>query len=116
MDNNYYLYYSNPSAANPPANNRNVYLWSDDFNRADNPDITTEASYSVKTGGGTWSIENGTLKNVGNSGDPNKLIITALGNVGTGVDMLVLGLNIMLMHSLNLISLMYILPLIVHMG
>ena len=89
VDNNYYLYYSNPSAANPPANNRNVYLWSDDFNRADNPDITTEASYSVKTGGGTWSIENGTLKNVGNSGDPNKLIITALGSVGTGVDMLV---------------------------
>jgi hypothetical protein len=86
---NYYLYYANPSAGSPPANRSNVYLWFDDFNRTDNSDITTEAAYSVKTGGGVWSIENGTLKNVGNTGDPNKLIITALGNVGTGVDMTV---------------------------
>jgi hypothetical protein len=64
-------------------------LWFDDLNRADKPDITTETSYQVKTGGGTWSIQNGTLRNVGVSGDPNKLIITALGNVTADVDMLV---------------------------
>ncbi len=87
-DNNYYVYYGNPSAVNPPANKNNVYLWFDDFNRADKPDITTETSYQVKTGGGTWSIENGTLKNVGASGDPNKLIIAALGNATAAVDML----------------------------
>jgi hypothetical protein len=87
LDDNYYLYYANPNAGNPPVNRSNVYLWFDDFNRANNLDITTEAAYSLKTGGGVWSIENDTLKNVGNSGDPNKLIITALGNVGTGVDM-----------------------------
>ena len=67
----------------------NVYLWYDDFNRANKPDITTEAAYSVKTGGGTWAIESNTLKNVGASGDPNKLIITGLGDVNVAVDMLV---------------------------
>jgi hypothetical protein len=88
-DINYYIYYGNQSAGSPPANKSYVYLWFDDFNRANNPDITTEASYRVKTGGGSWSIENGTLKNVGASGDPNKLIITALGKVNSAIDMLV---------------------------
>jgi hypothetical protein len=88
-DNNYYMYYGNSGAGNPPANKSNVYLWFDDFNRANNLDITTEASYSVKTGGGTWSIETNKLKNVGADGDPNKLIITALGNVNADIDMLV---------------------------
>lgn len=87
-DNNYYVYYGNSSAGNPPANKSNVYLWFDDFNRANKPDITTETPYQVKSGGGTWSIENDTLKNVGASGDPNKLIITALGNATAAVDML----------------------------
>jgi hypothetical protein len=64
-------------------------LWFDDFNRPDDPDITTESAYKVKTSGGTWSIQNGTLRNVGASGDPNKLLITALGNVTAAVDMLV---------------------------
>jgi len=88
-DSNYYMYFDNPGAGSVPANKSNVYFWFDDFNRADNPDITTEASYSVKTGGGTWSIETSQLKNVGASGDPNKLIITALGNVSTDVDVFV---------------------------
>ena len=88
-DNIYYLYYGNPNAGSPPANVNNVYLWFDDFNRANEPDITTEPAYQIKTGGGAWSIENDTLKNVGASGDPNKLIITALGNVTEPVDMLV---------------------------
>jgi hypothetical protein len=88
-DSNYYVYYGNPSASNPPANKSNVYLWYDDFNRADNPDITTEADYRIKTGASSWSIEVNTLKNVGGDGDPNKLIITALGNVSAAVDMLV---------------------------
>ena len=88
-DNNYYIYYGNPSSGSPPANKSNVYLWFDDFDRANKADITTEASYSVKTGGGTWAIDHDTLKNVGASGDPNKLIITALGDVNTAVDMLV---------------------------
>jgi flagellin-like protein len=87
-DESYDMYYGNPSAADSPANKSNVYLWFDDFNRADNPNITTEADYSVKTNGGTWSIESNTLKNVGASGDPNKLIITALGDVNADVDML----------------------------
>jgi len=89
VDSNYYVYYGNPSSGSPPANKSNVYLWFDDFDRANKPDITTETAYSVKTGGGTWAIEHDTLKNVGASGDPNKLIITALGDVNTAVDMLV---------------------------
>ena len=89
LNRNYYLYYGNPSAGSPPANRSNVYLWFDDFNRANNPDITTETSYNVKTGGGTWLIETNKLENIGASGDPNKLIITALGNVNTAIDMLV---------------------------
>ncbi len=88
-DSNYYIYYGNPSAGSPPANKINVYLWYDDFDRADKPDITTEASYSVKTGGGAWSIETNKLKNVGAAGDPNKLVITGLGNVNADIDMLV---------------------------
>jgi len=88
-DSNYYLYYGNPTAGTPPANESNVYLWFDDFNRPNEASITTEAAYQVTTGGGTWSIENGMLENVGASGDPNKLIITALGNVAYPVDMLV---------------------------
>ena len=88
-DDNYYIYYGNSRATNLSANKSNVYRWFDDFNRTDNPDITTETSYSVKTGGGNWSIENNQLKNIGASGDPNKLIIAALGNVSNDIDMLV---------------------------
>jgi hypothetical protein len=87
--NNYYIYYGNPSAGSPPANKSNVYLWFDSFDRSDNPGVTTEASYSVKTGDGSWSIEANQLKNVGAAGDPNKLVITALGNVNADIDMLV---------------------------
>lgn len=87
-DNNYYLYYGNPSAGSPPANRSNVYLWYDDFNRADNPDITTETVYS-KTQGGAWSIDGNRLKNIGAAGDPNKLIVDALGIVTRDVDMFI---------------------------
>lgn len=87
-DKSYELYYDNAAAVNPPDNKSNVYLWFDDFNRANKPDITVESAYSVKTGGGTWSVENDMLKNVGASGDPNKLIITALGNLSAPVEML----------------------------
>lgn len=88
-DGDYYVYYGNPGVGSAPSNESNVYLWFDDFSRADKPDITTEASYSVKTGGGTWSIETNKLKNAGAAGDPNKLIITALGNANAAIDMLV---------------------------
>jgi flagellin-like protein len=88
-DDSYDMYYGYSTVENPPENKKNVYFWYDDFDRADTPDITAEAEYSVKTGGGTWSIESNTLKNVGGSGDPNKLIITALGDVNADVDMLV---------------------------
>jgi hypothetical protein len=88
-DSDYFIYYGNPTARSPPANTSNVYLWFDDFNKADNPDITTEPSYDVKTGGGTWSVQAGMLMNVGADGDPNKLILTALGNVTSPIDMLV---------------------------
>jgi hypothetical protein len=88
VDNNYYLFYNNPSAVDPPQNKSNVYLWFDDFNRANKADITTEAAYR-KTNGGTWSIENQKLKNTGAAGDPNKLIVRALGNLTQDVDMFV---------------------------
>ena len=88
-DSSYYVYYGNAAASTPPTNLHNVYLWFDDFNRPNESDITAESAYQVKTGGGTWSIENNQLKNIGADGDPNKLIITALGNVSSGVDMLV---------------------------
>ncbi|MFC1699213.1 PKD domain-containing protein [Candidatus Omnitrophota bacterium] len=83
----YILYYGNAAATNPPANEKNVYLWFDDFNRADQTNITIESAYT-KTGGGIWPIENNTLKNIGGGGDPNKLIISALGTVSKDVDML----------------------------
>jgi hypothetical protein len=82
----YYLYYDNPSAGSPPANKSNVYLWFDDFNRPNEPDITVEPRYT-KTNGGTWSIENGMLKNAGAGGDPNKLLVQALGTVTSDVEM-----------------------------
>ena len=47
-DNNYYVYYGNPNAGNPPSNKSNIYLWFDDFNRADKPDITAETALSSK--------------------------------------------------------------------
>ncbi|MEW5768374.1 MAG: PKD domain-containing protein [bacterium] len=42
-DNNYYLYYGNPGASNPPANLNNVYIFGDDF----------------ESGLGQWSYYNG---------------------------------------------------------
>jgi hypothetical protein len=89
LDSNYFIYYGNPISGNPPANKSNVYLWFDDFNRPDSPDITTEPSYNVKTGGGAWSIQADMLMNVGADGDPNKLVVTGLGNVTSPIDMLV---------------------------
>ncbi|HXX87911.1 MAG TPA: hypothetical protein VEH86_05650 [Candidatus Acidoferrum sp.] len=88
--NDYYLYYGDPSATNPPANKSNVYLWFDDFNRANEPSITTEPAYT-QTNGGTWSIVNDTLENVGdpNHGDPCKLLINALGTVNHDVEMVI---------------------------
>ncbi|MEW5767714.1 MAG: hypothetical protein AB1797_08835 [bacterium] len=43
IDNNYYLYYGNPGASNPPANLNNVYIFGDDF----------------ESGLGQWSYYNG---------------------------------------------------------
>lgn len=88
--NDYYLYYGNPSAGGPPANKTNVYLWFDDFNRPDELDITAEPAYT-KTNGGTWSIQNGMLKNVGGSAEPppNKLIVSALGGITSDVEMVI---------------------------
>jgi hypothetical protein len=87
--NDYYLYYDNPSAGNPPANKSNVYLWFDDFKRPNEPNITAvEPAYS-QTNGGTWSIENGMLKNVGADGDPNKLLVNALGTITQDVEIVV---------------------------
>jgi hypothetical protein len=88
-DSDYFIYYGNPTAGSPPGNRSNVYLWFDDFNRPDNPDITTEPSYDIKTGGGTWSVQAEMLMNVGADGDPNKLVLAALGNVTSPIDMLV---------------------------
>jgi hypothetical protein len=85
-DGNYYLFYDNPSALSPPQNKSNVYLWFDDFNRANKADITVEPAYR-KTNGGTWAIENQKLRNTGATGDPNKLIVAALGNLTQDVDM-----------------------------
>ena len=35
----YYVYYDNPQAGSPPADPQNVYVFYDDFNRPDSPDV-----------------------------------------------------------------------------
>jgi len=47
-DSNYYVYYGNPSAKNPPANRNNVYLWYDDFS------TNTTLSYSIDRYASNW--------------------------------------------------------------
>ena len=54
-DNNYYMYYGNPSAVNPPANKSNVYLLWDDFNDGDYDGWTPVGS--------TWNASSGFLDN-----------------------------------------------------
>ncbi|NTV23657.1 MAG: hypothetical protein HGA85_04755, partial [Nanoarchaeota archaeon] len=85
-DDTYFIYYGHAGAASPPVNRSKIYLYHDDFNRADVSDINTEAAYG-STGGGTWSISGNKLVNVGAAGDPNKLEIDALGDVSYDVDM-----------------------------
>jgi hypothetical protein len=84
--NDYYLYYGNPSAGSPPANKSNVYLWYDDFNR---PNNNTAGPAYTQINGGTWSIQNDMLENVGAAGDPNKLVVNSLGSLSSDVDMVV---------------------------
>jgi hypothetical protein len=84
--NDYYLYYGNPSAGSAPANKSNVYLWFDDFSRTDN---NTAGPAYTQVGGANWAIETDMLKNVGPAGDPDKLIVSALGDVTHDVDMLI---------------------------
>ncbi|MGV8162915.1 MAG: CARDB domain-containing protein [Candidatus Nanoarchaeia archaeon] len=86
-DDSYFVYYGYAGATNPPINRSKIYLYFDDFNRANVADITTEAAYH-QTGGGTWSISGNKLVNIGAAGDPNKLEIAALGDVSYDVDML----------------------------
>ena len=59
-DKNYYMYYGNPSAVNPPATKSNVYLLWDDFNDGD---------YDGRTPvGSTWNASSGFLDNKDASG------------------------------------------------
>ena len=55
VDNNYYVYYSNPAATNPPANKSNVFLFADDFE---------SGNLSKWTHLGLWTIDN-TLSHAG---------------------------------------------------
>lgn len=80
-----WMFYGSPSATSE-SNGNATFVFFDDFNRANKADITTENTYS-KTQGGTWSIENNMLKNVGASGDPNKLLFKSLGTVSYPVIM-----------------------------
>ncbi|MGV8087219.1 MAG: hypothetical protein ACP5N1_06335, partial [Candidatus Woesearchaeota archaeon] len=82
----YYVYYGNPNAIDPPANKSKVYLWFDDFNRANNADITTESAYS-RIGAATWNITNNQLVVRTGSGVLNKLFVASLGNSVPDVDM-----------------------------
>ncbi|MDH5779043.1 MAG: DUF2341 domain-containing protein [Candidatus Bathyarchaeota archaeon] len=59
-DNNYYMYYGNPSAGTPPANKSNVYLLWDDFNDGDYDGWTPVGS--------TWNASSGFLDNKDPSG------------------------------------------------
>ncbi len=74
-----FLYYGNSGASTPTYDYNLVYMYWDDFNRTDKPDITTEANYS-SVGGATWNITNNKLVASGGSGDPNKLLIDYLGS------------------------------------
>lgn len=80
-----WMFYGSPSATSE-SNGNATFVFFDDFNRANKADITAENTYS-KTQGGTWSIENNMLKNVGASGDPNKLLFKSLGTVNYPVIM-----------------------------
>ncbi|MBU0958098.1 MAG: hypothetical protein KKF56_04805, partial [Nanoarchaeota archaeon] len=79
-DSNYYIYYGYSNADSPPENNSNVYLFFDDYNRANNVDITSESTYS-EAGGSEWEIVNNQLKGSGGSGDPNKLMVDLFPNL-----------------------------------
>jgi hypothetical protein len=59
-DNNYYMYYGNPSAGTPPANKSNVYLLWDDFNDGDSDGWTPVGSI--------WNASSGFLDNKDISG------------------------------------------------
>src|ERR1017187_5751732 len=51
VDNNYYVYYSNPAATNPPANKSNIFLFADDF-ESGNLNQWTAAPI------GLWTVDN----------------------------------------------------------
>jgi len=59
-DNNYYMYYGNPSAGNPPANKSNVHALWDDFNDGDCDGWTPVGS--------TWNASSAFLDNKDASG------------------------------------------------
>ena len=88
FEDDYYVYYGNPYAGPAPSNKSNVYLWFDDFNRANTPRINTSepASYTA-IGAANWSINNSMLYITNASGPLNKLRINALGNSVDDVEM-----------------------------
>jgi hypothetical protein len=67
-DNNYYVYYGNPSAASPPANKSNVYDFWDDFNDGS---LGSAWTFSQIGGASGSCSESGTvvILNATNSGD-----------------------------------------------
>ncbi len=58
-DDNYYMYYNNPDATNPPNNGSNVFEFFDDFNRPNSG--TVGNGWTERTG--TWEIINGWVRN-----------------------------------------------------
>ncbi|MFW5706994.1 MAG: DUF2341 domain-containing protein, partial [Bacteroidota bacterium] len=84
-DQDIFIYYGNATAI-PASDPFATMLFYDDFNRPDVADITTEDAY-FQTNAGSWSIVGGRLRNIGGSGDPNKLVIAQTGIVNHPVVM-----------------------------
>ena len=74
-DDNYYMYYNNSDAVNPPNNGSKVFEFFDDFNRADSGTVGNGWTEST----GTWQILSGWVRNTMN-GDSD---LTQLGRSST---------------------------------
>ncbi|TVQ09570.1 MAG: DUF2341 domain-containing protein, partial [Bacteroidetes bacterium] len=87
LDNNQdiFFYYGN-SGAESASSPFGTFLFYDDFNRPDVPDITVEDAYT-QTNAGSWAIVDNKLRNIGADGDPSKLLLAELGQVNHPVVM-----------------------------
>jgi len=71
-DDNYFVYYGNPSSGEPPANVDNIYLFHDDFDDGDISDWSQDAgSWYVSNGYVTTPDVDGRLSHISYFPDPN---------------------------------------------